>query len=239
MVQESATASVPKLHPYTAVAAEYYDADRHPTCRNFRDASRVFLSSSLNSLERKGVTLEVGAGSSLVAEFVEKKLMSSERLILLDSSSEMLAYSKCFEQNAALVVGDALALPFASQSISLIVASLADPFNILQFWREARRSLEYGGHCLFTVPSYEWASLFRQASGYEREGSAFFRLASGESVYLPSSIRSTVDQITMMSSTGFRLVTTMSITADSVPSPHSSKISGCKEIVTGYLVEAC
>lgn len=228
----------PLLNTYSAVAAEYYDANMHPTCQNFRDGSRSFLATSLVEIDRAGITLEVGAGNAMLGEFSEKNRMQFEQMILLDSSSEMLAYSKQYKHTAQLIVGDALSLPFSAHSVSLMVASLADPFNVPSFWQEAHRSLKTGGHFIFTIPSYEWASSFRQISEYEFADTAYFQLRSGERIYLPSLVKPEAEQASMMSSFGFRVVKTSGVAVDAIPFPHSPKIFGFKNILTGYVVEA-
>jgi ubiquinone/menaquinone biosynthesis C-methylase UbiE len=224
-----------QLHPYSSVAAEYYNAERHPTCRNFRDASRSFLREALHIAQPRGRGLEVGAGDSLLAELEGEAF---ERLILLDNSTEMLSYSKRFQRIARLVVGDARALPFPSSSISLIAASLADPFNLPLFWSEARRVLEKGGCCIVTLPSYEWASSFRKNTQQEREGAALFKLRTGKHVHLPSSIRSEPDQVRLMSSFGFVQVASKNVTLADIPRPYSPKLFGTSSIVTGYVLQA-
>jgi ubiquinone/menaquinone biosynthesis C-methylase UbiE len=150
----------------------------------------------------------------------------------------MLSYSKRFQGIARLVVGDALALPFPNSSISLMVASLADPFNLPLFWSEMRRVLEKGGYGIVTLPSYEWASSFRKNTLREREGAALFKLRTGEQVHLPSSIRSEREQVGLMSSFGFKQVAAKNVTLADIPLPHSPKLFGFDAIVTGYLLRA-
>jgi hypothetical protein len=224
----------PELNSYSRVASEYYDAELHPTCRNFRDASRFFLRAALLNLPRKGWAVEIGAGDSLAGELGQTTF---EKLVLLDSSEEMLSYSKKFQDFASLVIGNALALPFSDSSISLIVASLADPFNVCEFWNEVYRTLKVGAHCIFTSPSHEWASSFRQNSTGEHEGAALFQLANGEHVYLPSLVQPQDSQIEMIRQAGLRLVAKKNITADAIPKPHSSKIAGCNVVVSGFVVQ--
>lgn len=224
-----------QLHPYSSVAAEYYDAERHPTCRNFRDASRFFLSEALQVVQSRDRGLEVGAGDSLLAELEGEAF---EQLTLLDNSKEMLSYSKRFQGLARLVVGNALALPLRDSSISLVVASLADPFNLPLFWSEMKRVLEKGGYGIVTLPSYEWASSFRKNTIREREGAALFKLRTGQQVHLPSNIRSEHEQLGLMSSFDFKQVLAKNVTLADIPLPHSPKLFGFNSIVTGYLIRA-
>lgn len=222
-----------KVPSYSSVAAEYYDADRHPTCRNFRDASRSFLRDAVGATLRAGSALEVGAGAALLPELAPNGF---DRLVLLDKSEAMISYSRKFNQIANLVVGDALALPFGDNTFSLIVASLADPFNDIRFWNEVCRILRSGAYCMFTTPSYEWASFYRRRSVQEYQDAAFFQLASGEHLHLPSLIQPEIIQREMISRAGLVLVETRSISFTAIPEPHSPKILGCEKIVTGYTV---
>lgn len=223
-----------KLDTYDSVAPEYYDVELHPTCRNFRDASRSFLREALSNLPREGWAVEAGAGDSLTGELGQAAF---EKLILLDKSEAMLSYSRKYRFFADLVIGDALALPFADESLSLIIASLADPFNVTRFWNEVHRTLKMGAHCIFTSPSHEWASSFRDNSTRELEDAALFQLRSGEHVYLPSLVRPEASQIEMIRRAGLRLVATSSISSDTIPGPYSPKIVGCKVIVSGFVVQ--
>ncbi|KRR01651.1 class I SAM-dependent methyltransferase [Bradyrhizobium valentinum] len=224
-----------RLSQYAAVAAEYYDANRHPTCRNFRDASRLFLQTSLDCNYLDGLTLEVGAGQSLVAELAECNYVHFERAVLLDRSIEMLSYSRKFAKIANLVVGDGRRLPFADSSISLIVAALGDPYNVEAFWREVSRCLDKGGRCLFTTPSYSWAQSFRLPSRTEREGAAYFELADGQQLYLPSFVRSPAQQEQIIQQAGLEISNVSNLTVDMIPLPLSRKIQNCDSVVTGYV----
>lgn len=223
------------LAPYATVAAEYYDESRHPTCRNFRDASRVFLETSLAAVALRGVTLEVGAGYSLLGELAETSRLEFEQLLLLDSSVEMLSYSRRFSSSAKIVVGDARELPFADATVSLLVASLADPYNVESFWREAARCLRKGGQCIFTTPSYDWATSFRPSSENERQDAAYFELRSGQRLYLPSVIKPEAEQRKMIFDAGMEVLEVTSLRTDVIPPPYSGKIFGCDSVVTGYI----
>lgn len=222
------------LRSYSSVAAEYYDAQRHPTCRNFRDASRALLGDALGLIPGSGVALEVGAGDALLGELALKDF---DRLVLLDKSEEMISYSNKLKQVADLVVGDALALPFVDETFSLVVASLGDPFNELPFWSEVQRTLKSNAYCVFTTPSYEWASSFRMWSAHEQEGAAFFQLSDGDRIYLPSFIHPEASQAEIIRHAGLRLVSIKSAGADAIPKPHSKKIAGCEKIVTAYVAQ--
>ncbi len=223
------------LSPYAAVASEYYDENYHPTCHNFRDASRTFLRTSLGVHPVSGLTLEVGAGQSLLGELVEFADLRFERLVLLDRSIEMLSHSQRFSAIAHLVVSDACQLPFKDRSISLIVAALADPYNVEAFWFEVARCLKKGGRCLFTIPSYEWASSFRRSSITEREDAAYFELRNGQRVYLPSIIKSRIDQESMIRGAGLEVSKVSNLAKDMISLPHSKKIQNCDSVVTGYI----
>ena len=121
------------LANYGAVASEYYDSVRHPTCDNFRAASRQLLQHSLIGLTASSDWIcEVGPGRSLVAEL----LPAYDRLILIDSVAPMLGYSREYHSRGAhLLLGEAGSLPLRTDSCDILVASLGDPYNESQFWR--------------------------------------------------------------------------------------------------------
>jgi ubiquinone/menaquinone biosynthesis C-methylase UbiE len=167
---------------YSDLASEYYDSERHPTCANFREASQYLLVPWLKELVLpRSRVLETGAGSSIVAEWLasDKRLLTS--FVASDLSSEMLHYSSSHSDTAAFVVCDAESLPFANNSLDLVVASLGDPYNTARFWREAARTLRSGGHVLFTTPAFEWARQFRNGANF-----AEFVTANGGAVAVTS-----------------------------------------------------
>jgi len=177
------------------LAHEYYDAARHPTCANFRHASRIFIREALERVEWPSVSLlELGAGKSVAAELVLDKYR--ERLGLLsitDASPEMLSYSRPWAgRGARLQIADALALPYRSDTYSLVVASLADPYNEAALWTEATRVLCRGGQFVVTLPAYEWALRFRNQTGCPADRAEFV-LRDGTVLLVPSFVFSKDD----------------------------------------------
>src|ERR1700687_4766391 len=120
------------------VATEYYDATRHPTCANLRQASGSLIEQALARLDwTNGWICDVGCGQSVVAEILDSWGQPLDRLILCDSAAAMLEHSRRWRGNkATLVVGDAEGLPLADRSVGILVASLGDSFNQPSFWRE-------------------------------------------------------------------------------------------------------
>ena len=86
--------NVIRMGNYGDLAREYYDSVRHPTCANFREASRRLLISWLSTLALSGAhLLEVGAGASIVSEWLSRNGRILDRFIVTDLSSKMLQYS--------------------------------------------------------------------------------------------------------------------------------------------------
>jgi SAM-dependent methyltransferase len=221
---------------YAQIAPEYYNAERHPTCANFRAASALFVRRALRQLEMGRNVVDVGAGCSLAAELLIEMNRSMANLVLLDGSIEMLAHSVQFMGFGARgIVGDARRLPFGSATTSLVIVSLGDPFNTEMFWNETARCLRPGGACVFTTPSYEWACSFRRSSRHEREGYALFELINGQSVYVPSIVHSPPQQAGIIERSGLAVTETMTISGALVPPPYSKKLSPELGIVTGYI----
>jgi SAM-dependent methyltransferase len=226
---------------YAEIAAEYYNVIRHPTCHNFREASINFISSVLCKINTNGIMLEVGAGYSVLGQALSDANIDFRNLILSDSSSAMLTHSEKFlSQGAMALVADATAVPLRSGTIDLIVASLGDPYNTSEFWSEVYRCLVPGGYCLFTTPSFEWASQFRSVKLRELAGRAFFELRDGRSLYVPSLVYSVEGQKSLLGEQRLVIKEVMNVPVNSLRGPISDKLR-LKEgtvvnPVTGYVV---
>jgi hypothetical protein len=230
------------IKAYDAVAHEYYDSALHPTCWNFREASAKLIQTLVSKHKvGEGVVCDVGAGDSVIAELGKKHGISFERLILVDSSVQMLRYSKRFSGSTiSFVVSDARALPFHAGSIRWMISSLGDPYNDLEFWKQVTTVLSAEGYCYFTTPSYEWASSFREGSGSERANYAMFDLRSSKRVYMPSNVLPSDDQIGLIQDQGLIVEEVRHVTVGMLSSPLSPKLTVAEQIaapiVTGYLV---
>ncbi len=188
---------------YDSLANEYYDSARHPTCENFRVASKYLLSKYLLVFTQDKLICEVGCGLSEVAEILIDNSTGLENLILMDQSSRMLSYStKWVDKGASLLQGDAFVLPFLPESLDVIVSSLGDPYNQQKYWEELDRVLKPNGIVLFTTPSYKWKTVFRNNT---YQDFAEFELKTKEHVLIRSWIYSEEKQRKMIESTSLRL----------------------------------
>lgn len=192
---------------YEALAAEYYDSARHPTCANFALASRKLLIPWLDSTFAVGDWIcEIGPGRSLVGEWLHDRGQPLTHLILVEPSPGMAMYSlDWISAGARLFQAEAQHVPLRDSAVSIVVASLGDPYNELNFWREARRVLKPGGVALFTTPAYEWAEDFRGADNRAID-LAEFELADGRLVGVPSLVRTESDQLDLIRDAGFEAV---------------------------------
>src|SRR5580658_7644900 len=103
--------AIPKPSSYEDVAAEYYDSERHPTCANFRGASRLLLRTWLVG-KRNTRLCEIGAGKSVVAEILSDLGYPLGHVTLVDDSPSMLGYSKHWIRDGAkLELGSSSHLP--------------------------------------------------------------------------------------------------------------------------------
>lgn len=211
---------------YEDLAAEYYDPVRHPTCANFRQASRLLLEKWLPKyLPGGSAVCEVGPGRSLVAELADQTGKAFCTMTLLDSSSAMLAYSKEFEKNGTeLLVGKASSMPAESNSLNGVIACLGDPYNDSEFWQEVFRTLIPGGVCLYTTPSFEWASGFRKSGDPSDRMHAEFLLRDGRRVLVPSMIYSDQDQAEMIQAAGLNVVVIEHVRVNQLSGPLSPKL---------------
>ena len=218
---------------YADLAAEYYDPKRHPTCANFREASRLLIVPWLRRLARNGVdVLETGAGASLVSEWLGEESPELGTLVVSDSSQDMLRYSANSGVCAELVVCDAQHVPYASLSFDLVVASLGDSYNALPFWIEAARILRPSGHVLFTTPAFEWALQFRKGSN-----TAEFVMSDETLIAVPSFVEPVEVQHRLIEASGLRVIEVRTVKDIEIHrTPRSPKLrSG--PIVSGYLAQ--
>lgn len=225
---------------YEDIASEYYDHERHPTCRNFTEASRAFIARQIPSY-LSGNLVDVGAGRSILCELLSSWGRELSTTVLLDSSVSMLAFSQPYARRGArLIVADAGAMPLRSGVCNLIIASLGDPYNTTEFWGEVARCLSVDGCCIFTTPSYEWASSFRQSAPNEREANAHFELRDGRSLYLPSRVLPLGKQIELIEESGLSADHVEAISYAEVSVPISPKLRTALGVfpnpLTGYRV---
>ena len=188
---------------YDDLADEYYDAQRHPTCANFRDGSVSLFESWFSTEVEDESQWDIGAGESVLAEVIASRGGVLDRMTALDSSPSMLDYSRRWKAfGVRFAVGNATRIPARMSSASLVAASLGDPFNSEAFWAEAARILRPDGVCIFTTPSYEWAEAFRNGGTTDY---AEFELSNGRLVLIPSVIHSTDEQIRRIEQFGLRV----------------------------------
>src|ERR1700735_627719 len=119
------------LGTYEEIALEYYDVRRHPTCANFREATRIALRRFIGRFGSEKQTIcEVGAGRSILVEELTRFHLHAEKILLIDSSPSMLKYSERFrEKRISRSEGDATQLHLKSRSVEILVSSLGDPYN--------------------------------------------------------------------------------------------------------------
>jgi ubiquinone/menaquinone biosynthesis C-methylase UbiE len=192
---------------YADLEAEYYDPFLHPTCANFREASRIFFAECLSKCHGcLGFVCELGAGKSIMAELTLPSVRHMKGLWLLDSSLGMLKYSLMwFGSCVHPIVASAERLPFKKSQIDLVASSLGDPYNTSSSWLEAYRVSKPEAYLIFTCPAYEWCRSFR--SNRARQPSvAEFETRNGYILELPSFIYSIEEQTRMLEDAGFRAI---------------------------------
>lgn len=228
---------------YEDLASEYYDEDRHPTCANFREGSSRLLCDWLRTHRVEQAWLgEVGPGKSVVAELLAADDVPLGRLVLIDSSPSMLAYSKGrVSRGVRLLIGDATALPLVSESVDLLVSSLGDSYNVGALWREVYRVLRPGGMSLFTTPSYDWARSFRRTENPDNMMLAEFELSDGRHVAVPSWIYPVRSQVNLIESSGLLVKDLADVAISDLKSGRLSPKLVIERgmdasVVTGYVV---
>jgi hypothetical protein len=192
---------------YSAIADEYYDQRRHPTCANFRQACRIALREFYKWPKLVGVRIcELGAGKSIVAELMLRAGVSLARLTISDKHREMLRFSEGFVADGAkLALMDAERLPRRQAKFDLVFAMMADPYNTSSFWKALPGILAKGGAVTISTPSFEWASRFRRNAQDGELAVARFKSRSGRLLDMPSHVYTVVDQIGIARRSGFVL----------------------------------
>ena len=201
---------------YEAVAAEYYDEQLHPTCADFRSASSIYLNRFFKCWNPEGRIADVGCGKSLVADFCQ------QNLVLIDESAAMLGLNQlAFEQRRLDIERNVI----STGEFDWILAVLGDPYNSTAAWKNMARALKAGGRCVFIVPSWEWARIFRSKDKDERAGLARFVTSEGKVVFLRSLILETGHQSKMISGAGLSLASVEHVKVGELPFVRSPKIS--------------
>ena len=211
---------------YTALANEYYDVALHPTCWNFRSASVGLLRLSMlrAAPSKTGFWIEMGAGRSILFDDRKLRLYLPRTVALLDESEQMLQHSReWFGSGGLPLVADARSVPIVSGQASVVVASLADPYNDERFWAEVDRLLAPDGVCYFTTPSFEWSHTYR-SSVDEPSDVATFVLRGGSIAVVPSFVYAEHEQTSLIRSAGFRAVHVSHVRYSEVGQPRSSKL---------------
>jgi SAM-dependent methyltransferase len=228
---------------YEDVASEYYDSVRHPTCANFREASDLLLNRWFEEYTvSESWISELGPGSSSAAPHLINRGQSLDHLVLVDSSSTMLSYSREWSRcGAHFVIGDASTLPLRSEYFGLIVSSLGDPYNTSKFWKETSRVLRSGGYSFFTTPSYDWAVSFREYSEAAAITAAEFELLNGSRLAVSSLIYPVSRQQMLIEAEGLRLdqvahVSIAELSSTQLSSKLILKRGMNASIVTGYVI---
>jgi SAM-dependent methyltransferase len=228
-----------RLGSYDGLAAEYYDAARHPTCANFRQGSEQLLERLIPDVAPER-SCEIGAGDSLLAALLVRRGHDVRGVLLTDASAAMLEHSRRWERlGATLNVAEAHQLPVAAGSLDLLVASLGDPYDDESFWSEVARVLARRGRCVLTTPSWTWATRFR--SDGVRPDEAEFELRDGARLTVRSLIRTVEEQRVLIERQRLLVLEQHAVPAAAIEEPVSPKLrvlAPDEPVVVGYVVAA-
>lgn len=224
------------LSSYSDIASEYYDRDLHPTCAALRELSSKYIFPRISKkLISENSFLDIGAGRSILGEYFIDTGASLQNLTILDESQEMLLHSNEFLNiGANSILASASDTGLESRSFDIIVASLGDPFNYLDFWNEISRLISLNGACLFTTPAPEWANAFRPSKYLH---AAEFIRADGTRLFMPSPVLSLHEQSDLFDSAGLQLIDSQSYSLMDLVYSSSYKLECVEErtpLLWGY-----
>jgi SAM-dependent methyltransferase len=219
---------------YSILADEYYRAELHPTCANFRTGSKLVVGDFVDAYAtgERDSWCDLGAGWSVLTEPPVRDAIHGD-IVLIDSSLQMLKCSRHHAPRIPLLVADALSLPAPEAVFDFVVISLGDPFNGEPLWQELRRVVAPGGRVCFTTPSFEWALNFR-GNGDSPMRVARFTLRDGSDVYLPSIIFPIDVQVGFAHSHDFSVEEIIECPLSALREPISPKLKDCSSFLTGY-----
>jgi SAM-dependent methyltransferase len=210
------SSKIPEESSYDSVAAEYYDEKLHPTCADFRSASRIYLEKLFDEVRPAGRFADIGCGRSLLTDF------QSHNLVLIDNSNQMAGQNApSFEKRLLNVEQEC----FGEGEFDWIFAVLGDPYNSLKTWQNIYRALKVGGQCVFILPSVCWARKFRSRENEERPNFARFVTSNGSTVFLRSLVVDPDQQREMIADAGLSLVAIEHVLVGDLPFVRSPKIS--------------
>lgn len=152
---------------YNLIASEFSDTLRLTT-RNFHDASNDFFREEIELLAHGVNCLEIGPGNGWLRSEFNWPLVDYQ---CVDLSDEMTS-----GDDRCKVSISASCLPFATEEMDVVLASLADPFLYPSAIIEIRRVLKKGGSALISTPAHAWAKALRAPDSIDM---TTFTLANG------------------------------------------------------------
>jgi SAM-dependent methyltransferase len=230
--------SFPRVE-YSTLAGEYYNAARHPTSANLRQASVTAIRKLVDLADFNGRWCDLGAGRSVVAELLsaEGKWSETGALFLVDRSEDMLRHTPDDQRRVSrCVVSDATSLPFSECVFDLVVVSLGDPFNGPSLWRELARTVRRNGGVVFTTPARAWATSYRSIEG-SPDDAARFDLQSGKTVHVDSFVFEHNEQVAMASAAGFTLESQLAVRREALLGNVSTKLASSDAILSAFRFE--
>jgi len=141
---------------YNKLANEFTEEKRKTTA-NFHQLSREFFQMAINRYLKEGdVVLELGPGRGWLRENIEFPNVIYKALDIAERMKEF---------NKDIMIGSAEHIPLSTDSVDIVIASLADPYLYEGVLFEISRVLKKGGFFIFSTPSNEWAVNLRGKSG--------------------------------------------------------------------------
>lgn len=171
---------------YDLIANEYYH-ESHKTCRLFdilNDEALKRWSIEIDKKSNYHNVMEIGCGLSKISEKIFRENVT---LHFTDISLNMLKNSiNKHGMDRNYFISSSFEMPIQNRKFDLLFSFLTDPYNCLDFYKEAHRILRWEGILFGTIPSYEWSKCIR--ANYINRHVAKFRLKNDYEIEIPSII---------------------------------------------------
>lgn len=151
------------FHAYEGIAEEY-DDESHQTCRDFDEMTRRFLISKLDMVLKAETILALGGGTGIMPTVLKEIVsLNGKHIHVVDPSNRMLEVYRQKHRDLPLTFERKTATNSkAAKPFDLVVATLCEPFLIIQFLDSLPSLVGINGSFTLSFPHEKWTKLVRK-----------------------------------------------------------------------------